>query len=182
MAGSAVHPTGLFTWADVRAMPDDGRRYEVIDGTLIVTPAPRLIHQRVSMQLSVLLHAACPGDLELIAAPFDYKISDVTMVEPDLILARKVDYGPELLERTPLLVVEIRSPSTARLDTGTKRLAYEAAGVPWYWLVDPEEPSLAALQLVDGGYVEVARVTGDEPYDSTEPIAVRIVPAALTRR
>jgi Uma2 family endonuclease len=103
------------------------------------------------------------------------------MVEPDIIVARKVDYGPLNLQKTPVMVVEVRSPRTARFDTGTKRLTYEAAGVRWYWMVDPGEPRLTVLELVDGAYVETASVAGDEPYVSTAPIAARVVPHDLVR-
>lgn len=175
----ATYPSDLLTCDDVWAMPDDGRRRELIDGMLIVNPAPRHLHQRASMRLSLLLGNACPPDLEVLAAPFDYKISDTTLLLPDIIVARKIDYGPLRLEVAPLLVVEIRSPSTAKFDVGTKRLTYEAAGVRWYWLVDPDQPSLTVLELVDDAYVEVASVTGDDAYDAAEPIPARVVPSAL---
>jgi hypothetical protein len=81
--------------------------------------------------------------------------------------------GSLMLDRTPLLLVEVGSRATRLLDMGTKRLAYEAAGVPEYWLVDPDEPSLTVLRLVEGHYEEVGRVSGDERYDATYPFPVR---------
>ena len=92
------------------------------------------------------------------------------------------DVGPARLERTPLLLVEVASRSTRLIDRGTKRLAYEAAGVPGYWLVDPDEPSLTVLRLVDGRYEEAAKVVGDEPYQAAYPFPVTIVPSQLGRR
>ena len=71
------------------------------------------------------------------------------------------------------------SPSTRRIDLGTKRLAYEAAGVPAYWLVDPDVPSLTVLELDAGRYVERATVTGGEAFHATVPFAVTVVPARL---
>ena len=68
------------------------------------------------------------------------------------------------------------------VDLGTKRLAYEAVGVPEYWLIDPEAPSLTVLRLIEGHYEEVARVTGDERYEATYPFPVTIVPGSLGRR
>jgi Uma2 family endonuclease len=85
------------------------------------------------------------------------------------------------LERTPLLLVEVGSRSTRLVDLGTKRLAYEAAGVPEYWLVDPDGPSLTVLRLVDGRYEEAAKVTDDEPYVATYPFPVTIVASRLGR-
>jgi Uma2 family endonuclease len=179
MVRTAVYPSDLLTVEDLWAIPDDGRRRELIDGMLVVNPAPRYLHQRVSTRLTLLLGNACPPDLELLHAPFDYKISDTTLLIPDLIVARKKDYGPLRLEKTALLVIEIRSPSTARYDAGTKRLVYESSGVPWYWLVDPDEPRVTVLELVDGAYVEAASVAGNDAYDAPAPIPVRVVPAAL---
>lgn len=170
---------GPFTCEDVWAMPDDGRRRELIDGVLIVSPSPGFAHQRALGRLFILLSAACPPEFEVIPAPFDYKISGNTLVVPDITVARTADYGRLRLEKTPLLVVEVRSPSTGRIDAGTKRLTYEAAGIPWYWLVDPIEPRLTVLQLVDGAYVEAASVAGDEVYEATAPIPVRVVPIDL---
>ena len=102
------------------------------------------------------------------------------MLEPDLLVARSEDFGPQRIERAPLLVVEVSSPGTRRIDRGTKRLAFEAAGVPIYWLVDPDEPSLTVLHLEGGTYVEHAHVTGDEAYDATQPFPLTVVPSRLT--
>jgi Uma2 family endonuclease len=179
MARTATYSTDLLTCEDLWAMPDDGRRRELIDGMLLVNPSPNRRHQKASVRLTLLLGNACPPELELLHAPFDYKVSDTTLLIPDLIVARKADVGPARLEVTPLLVIEIRSPSTARLDVGTKRLVYESAGVPWYWLVDPDEPRLTVLELVDGAYVEAASVAGNDAFDAPAPIRVRVIPVDL---
>jgi Uma2 family endonuclease len=83
------------------------------------------------------------------------------------------------VEGAPVLVVEVLSPSTRSIDLGTKRLAYEAAGVPAYWLVDPEVPSLTVLELDAGRYVERATVTGDDAFHADFPFAVTVIPARL---
>jgi len=82
-----------------------------------------------------------------------------------------------MLERVPLLVVEVHSPSTRLADLGTKRLAYESAGVPSYWMVDPAGPTLTVLSLRDGRYVEEANVTGDQPYEASYTFSVTVVPS-----
>ena len=169
------------TYDDLQAMPDDGHRYELVDGVLIVTPAPVRLHQRAVARLLALLMAAAADEHEVLPAPFDYKISESTVLEPDLIVARKADFGEKNLQRTPVLVIEVQSPSTRRIDLGTKRLAFEAAGVPFYWLVDPDELSLTVLELVDGTYREAARVEGEGAYEASEPFFVRVVPADLVR-
>ncbi len=101
------------------------------------------------------------------------------MVQPDVLVARKSDLAEPRLEGAPVLAVEIQSPSTRRIDLGTKRLTYEAAGVPAYWLVDADEPSLTVLHLEDGRYVERAIVTADAPYQAEFPFPVTVVPAQL---
>ena len=104
-----------------------------------------------------------------------------TVLQPDIVVARSADFGEDNLQRTPLLVVEVLSVSTRRIDLGTKRLVFEGAGVPSYWLVDPDEPSLTALELEEGVYREAARVTGEQPYIASTPFPVRIVPTDLVR-
>lgn len=164
---------------DLATMPDDGHRYELLDGALLVTPAPNLRHQRCVASLLVLLHAARHPDHTVLVAPFDVRLSRTTVLEPDVLVARKGDLSPARLEGPPLLAVEVLSPSTRRLDLGAKRLAYEAAAVPAYWLIDPDEPSLTVLELENGRYVEKALVAGDEPFHATFPFPVTVIPARL---
>ncbi len=77
-----------FTRADLDAMPDDGRRYELIDGSLVVTPAPLRRHQRAVGNLHLLLRHACPPELEVLLAPFDVVLAVNTVVQPDLLVTR----------------------------------------------------------------------------------------------
>jgi Uma2 family endonuclease len=170
------------TVEDVWAIPDDGRRHELIEGVLIVTPAPGAAHQTCAARTwSLLAHAAGPDHLVL-TAPFDWVAGGKTLLQPDVLVARRADLaatGDKRLERPPVLVVEVMSPSTAMVDRGTKLLAYQAAGVPAYWLVDPAEPSVAVLRLQEGVYVEEALVRGDERYTADVPFVVTVVPNAL---
>ena len=143
-------PWGVpLTYDDVQRFPPDGHRYELVEGSLLVTPAPNAEHQSCVMNLAVALKAAAGEEHFVVPAPFDFYVSELTYFEPDIVVALDEAVGDDRLgpERTPLLVVEIGSRSTRLLDLGTKRLAYEAAGVPEYWLVDPDEPSLTVLRL-----------------------------------
>src|SRR5438067_135630 len=133
------------TVEDLEAMPDDGHRYELVDGTLIVTPAPLVLHQRTVLKLAALLLTAAGDDLDVLPAPFDYQVSETTLLQPDIIVLRRQDLRGGRLAGAPLLVIEVHSPSTRLVDLGTKRLAFEAAGVPAYWVVDPRVPSLTAV-------------------------------------
>jgi Uma2 family endonuclease len=126
----------------VRALPDDGRRYEVVHGELLVTPAPRAVHQLVVQRLMVglSLYTERHGAGQVFTAPADISWSDDTLVQPDVFVvpleqARTLDW---LHMKTLLLAVEVLSPSSARADRFTKRRLYQEEGVPAYWIVDPE--------------------------------------------
>lgn len=168
-----------FTRADLEAMPDDGRRHELIDGILVVTPAPSTGHQTVSVNLVLLLGRLLPPDLKLLHAPFDVALADDTVMQPDVLVARRDDFTKRDLPKAPLLAIEILSPSTRRFDLMLKHSRFEAAGCAAYWVVDPDEPSLIAWDLRDGSFVEVAKVVGDEVFHATTPFPVDVVPGAL---
>jgi Uma2 family endonuclease len=176
---SALPRSRPLTYDDLEQMPDDGHRYELIDGSLVVTPAPSAMHQRAVKRLLLLLDHAAPPDLEVFVAPFDVVLSVSTVMQPDVLVARRADLTEKNLPAAPALAVEVLSPSTRRIDLGTKRLAFESAGVPSYWVVDPAEPSLTVFELDGGTYREVARVTGHEAYTARRPFAAVVVPAEL---
>jgi len=168
-----------FTVEDLEEMPDDGNRYELIDGALLVTPAPSVRHQRLSVRLTLVLTDACPAGLWVLAAPLDVVLGDATSVQPDLLVAHRSDFTEKNLPTAPLLAVEILSPSTQLVDLNWKRAKYEQAGVASYWVVDPVALTLTAWELRDGGYVQVAFVEGEESWTATAPYTVTIVPADL---
>lgn len=168
-----------FTEDDLAERPGDGHRYELVDGVLIVTPAPIISHQTCVVSLVMLLRTARPAGHRVLVAPTDVRLSPTTVIQPDVLVAREADLTPTRLEGAPLLAVEVLSPSTRLIDMGTKRLVYEAAGVAAYWLVDPEVPSLTVLHLEDGRYVEHAVVAGDEAYPASFPFPVTVVPDRL---
>ncbi len=168
---------------DLESMPDDGHRYELIDGTLVVSPAPAWGHQAVQGRLFNLLYAVCPSDLRVISAPFEVRLALSTAVQPDIVVARFADIAPKNLPVAPLLAVEVRSPSTALVDLNLKRAVYERFGIPSYWLLDPDEtaPALTVLELEDGSYVERATVKADETVDVHVPFPFRLCPDDLIR-
>ena len=176
---SALPQSRPLTSDDLAAMPDDGHRYELVDGTLIVTPTPRFLHQRAVTRLWRLLDDAAPGDLEAVVAPFELALSPATVLQPDVLVARRADLTDRNLTAPPVLAVEVLSPNTRHVDLGTKRLAFEVAGVPSYWVVDPDEPSLTVFELEGSVYRQVARVTSDEAWAGVRPFAVRVVPTGL---
>lgn len=128
---------------EVLALPDDGNRYELVDGQLLVSPSPRGLHQRAVLGLIRRLdpHVAAHGLGALSLAPADLDLGSGQLVQPDVFVGAAVD-GREPVDwgefGIPLLVVEVLSPSTAGADRLTKRRRYQRSGVPIYWIVDVE--------------------------------------------
>jgi Uma2 family endonuclease len=178
---TAVDSAGRFTRADLDAMPDDGRRYELLDGSIIVTPSPTPAHQNVTLELAVLLRTSCSAELKVFVAPLDTALPTGDVLEPDVLVVRRDTITAKDVTGAPLLAVEILSPSTRRRDVGDKLTAYRDAGVPSYWVVDPINPRLRVWELRDDEYVEIADVSGDEEWTATEPYEVTVRPADLTR-
>lgn len=138
--------------------PDDGRRYELIDGLLVVSPSPFVPHQWASSQLFGALFAACPDDLRVFHAPLDVRLGDDTVVQPDLLVVRAADTGEQRLAGLPLLTVEVLSDSTRSVDLMIKRSRYERAGVPSYWVVNPDSLEITIWETGETGeYAETAQ-------------------------
>jgi Uma2 family endonuclease len=170
------------TVADLDDTPDDGLRYELDDGVLVVSPAPMMIHQYVLLRLEVLLDAAAPPEFMVVGGP-GVEISDIQYRVPDLVVVRAntVRITDKNVTRPPDLAVEIASPSTAYYDRGRKKMVYAEFGIPAYWIVDPDpdRPSMTAFGLTGGSYAEVGRAAGEERFVSATPFPVEIVPAEL---
>lgn len=139
---ATTQPVVKFTYEDYRTAPAD-KRYELLDGDLLMVPAPNLKHQRVqmalSMELNVFIRERALG--ELFSAPCDVVLSDTDIVQPDLLFVSRerghLLSGGENVRGAPDLVIEILSPATADRDRGYKRALYGRHGVTEYWLVDP---------------------------------------------
>jgi Uma2 family endonuclease len=171
----------LFTVADLERTPDDGCRYELIDGALLVSPAPAWRHQEAAMTLYMVLRLACPRELRVIGGPFGVRQDDFNEVQPDVLVARYSDMTDKNLPRAPLLAVEVVSPSTRLRDASLKKAFYARLGAPSYWLVDPVKPAVTAFELADGRYSEVAYVEGASRWEASKPFAVSVCPADLVR-
>lgn len=176
----AVMPVNnMLTREELDALPDDLLRHELIDGAFVMTPAPGVGHQAMVAELNDVLRRACRGTgLKVLFAPLDVVLGS-SVVEPDLLVAPASAFTDKDLPGAPLLVVEVRSPSTGFLDQGRKRTLYEEHGVAHYWLADPQEPSLTVLDLIDGRYVQTAHAVGDQTIELTAPFEVTLNPAVL---
>ncbi|MFO0972180.1 MAG: Uma2 family endonuclease [Phycisphaerae bacterium] len=151
------------TYDDFRALPDDGRRYEIIDGDLSMSPSPVTRHQVIVGNLFAILreHVRRHALGRVFIAPFDVVLGNMDVVEPDVIFVstqRAAIVTDRNIQGVPDLLVEVLSPATAERDRRTKRNLYARAGVPWYWLVDPDANELVELQLVGRDYGERSRV------------------------
>ena len=183
MTSMSVTASTPFTVHDLEGMPDDGRRYELIDGELLVSPAPGLRHQTVGLRLYRVLDDSCPDDLYVLAAPFAVRTDLSNEVQPDVLVARFDELTDRNLPAAPVLAVEVLSPSGRLIDLNLKRAAYQRMGTPSYWILDPDVPDLLVLELdATGEYEEVARVVGDEIFRARRPFEVRVVPTKLLGR
>jgi Uma2 family endonuclease len=138
-----AHPTIDWTAAMVRDLPDDGRRHEVVDGALLVTPAPGFPHQRAVFALAMLLHRHVAEHRlgETVISPADVELDARTLVQPDVFVVPLLEGGRRMRDWSEiggrlLLAVEVLSPSSARADRHLKRRRYQRAGIPEYWIVD----------------------------------------------
>ena len=182
MTTMTVMPIGAAEWTvdDLDQLPDDGLRYELLDGILLVSPAPTRRHQRAVLQLGLVLQAACPPELEVLVAPLDWRPDRKTSLQPDVLVLGNRDLTSTAAEAM-ILAVEVLSPSSRRKDAIYKRSKYEDEGVASYWIVDPEAPSILALDLVDGRYEIVGEALGDQAVTLENPFPVTIVPSGLIR-
>src|SRR3954471_4046100 len=178
---TAVETAGRLTRAALASMPDDGRRYELLDGAIIVTPAPGPAHQRAVLRLAPLLQDAALADLEGFIAPLATALPTGDVLEPDVLVVSPETITAKDITGVPLLAVEVLSPSSRRRDVGDKLTAYRDAGVPCYWVVDPVEPRLRAWRLEDSEYAEVANVSGDEEWTAEAPYPVTVRPSDLLK-
>jgi Uma2 family endonuclease len=145
-----------YAHADLLAMPDDGKRREIIDGELYVTPSPVTDHQRILGTLAYefwkFLETHPLGDL--LIAPRDVVLSAHDVLQPDLlfVLNEHQDYLQDWVRGAPDLVVEILSPGTEARDRGPKAKTYARYGVGEYWIVDPAAPAIELYRLTAEGY------------------------------
>jgi Uma2 family endonuclease len=174
----------ILTYKDYEALPADGRRYELHEGELSVTPAPSPKHQEVSLNLVVVLHhwVKTQGLGKILQAPIDCILSDTTILQPDIVYletARMPAISARGIEGAPTLVVEILSPSTARIDRSVKFQLYARHGVTYYWIVDPETRSVEAYRLMEGTYRITGRLEGSEPVSLPPFSNLALVPLAI---
>lgn len=173
------HVSGEWTTDALETLPDNGLRYEILDGTLLVTPAPTPRHQTAVLELAVLLRSACPPDLQVFVAPLDWQPDGRTSLQPDLLVVRRDRIGEKKIMLPPKIVVEVLSPGTARIDRLLKISRYAEGGIDQYWIVDPRVPAVQVFTLVDGAYVLLTEGAGETAVSVLGPLAVTVIPQEL---
>jgi Uma2 family endonuclease len=164
-----------FTYEDYLLFPDDGKRHELIDGEHYVKPSPITKHQKISGTLfgCFFTHIQRTKIGQLFAAPMDVVLSDLDVVQPDLLFItnkRASIINEKNIQGPPDLVVEILSESSRKTDEMIKRKLYERFRVSEYWIVDPELESIKIYRLSDQGYSRIAELSV-EAYDTlTSPL------------
>lgn len=173
------HTAQQWTAEMVRALPEDGNRYECIDGELFVTPAPRLLHQRALFTLSRIIYDYVSRHRigEPLFSPADIEFDPRTLVQPDLFVAPMVEgrrprTWPEI--RTLLLAIEVLSPSTARADRQVKRRRYQRQGVPEYWIVDLDARLIERWRPTDERAELLTERLEWRPSGAPEPLAIEL--------
>ena len=168
---AVTKPDGSWTYEDLIGLPDDGRRYEIIEGELYEMPAPGMGHALVVMNLIArFLPVVTALGVRVFTAPVDVFLTGANPVEPDLMILLR-DRLPLMskrgIEGPPSLLVEVLGPSNPEHDRIRKRALYARGGVPEYWLVSPEAALIEGLVLAGEVHRTHVRAAGDEIVTST---------------
>lgn len=164
--------TVKFTYEDYKNLPEsETKRYELIEGDLLMIPSPTFEHQDISVRLEFALYEFVrKHDLgAVLHAPLDVVLDDENVVQPDIIFISKTRLHiihKEAIKGAPDLVIEILSPSTGERDRTAKKKLYARAGVTEYWLVDPASKTIEVLKLGEAGFERVALYKKDETLTS----------------
>jgi Uma2 family endonuclease len=164
-----------FTYEDYLNFPQDGRRHELIDGEHVVTPSPVRRHQELVVRLTAAMEVYLRGRPigHVFVAPFDVILSDLDVVEPDLLYIsnERSEILRDWVHGAPDLVVEILSPGTRKVDEITKRRLYDRVGVKEYWIVDPELDAVKIFHRAeDGTFPRIAELTREAQGLLTTPL------------
>ncbi len=181
----AISQARIWTYDDYMRMPDDGKRYEILDGELIELTSPNRQHQQILGRLFRVLSEYVENNVlgEVYIGPFDVRLSLINVIQPDVLFIstnnlRILDNDLNV-QGAPDLCVEILSPSTRRRDLAQKRDIYARFGVREYWLVDPDAERVTVLTLDAGRYVPWGEANGDAGVPSLVLPDLPVVAASL---
>ena len=173
-------PQGSWTYDDYAALPDDGRRYEIVKGVLVMTPAPSPEHQDIVGEIFSALrtHIKLAGLGRVFTGPIDVDLGPKNVYQPDLVVVLNTHLdrvAEKKIIGAPDLVVEVASPSTAAYDRLTKYEKYAHAGIIEYWIVKPKSRSVEVLVLEGREYRSLGVFNGQATLPS------RVVPELPVR-
>jgi Uma2 family endonuclease len=188
---SNVRTNRLLTYADYAAMPEDGKRYELLDGILFEMAAPSNLHQFMVTQLvTQLTNAITDTQLMALCAPCDVRLpqSDetpdgaTTVVQPDVLVIPTKNRLDACQTGAPIFAIEVLSPSSQKHDRVRKLQIYEDSGVREYWIVDPEKFTLDIYRYGENGFDPVERCDFTKPQPVNALCGVVINLPQLLRR
>jgi Uma2 family endonuclease len=176
----------VLTYADLAALPPDGKRYELHEGEIYVTASPRPRHQLVVGNLYLLIteHVRRIGLGEVFVSPIDVILTATNVLVPDLVYldgSRLERISGRGIEGAPTLAIEVLSPTTAATDRGIKRQLAARYGVPHYWIVDADARVIETYHLVGTSYEPGSRLEGDVPVALPPFTELLFEPAAVWR-
>jgi Uma2 family endonuclease len=183
MTVSDTHRAEAWTIDDLKDTPDDGNRYEILDGRLIVTPPPHGPHIRVNYRVRRVLEREAPDALVVLdnGAGIDIRRRSTCYI-PDVMIVREPAFRSMVDVFEPadvLLVVEVLSPGNARFDVIQKRHDYADAGIPRYWIVDPRDNTITVLALPDGRKQYEEEAVVKEAWQTDFPYPLTVDPAEI---
>jgi Uma2 family endonuclease len=184
MTAFSLGHAGPWTEADYHALPETRERIELLDGSLLVTPAPSSDHQQIARRLANLLESAAPDELEIVEA-VNLRVGPSKLLIPDLLTSRRLGATAVYQPEDVVLVAEVVSPSTTTTDRLIKPQLYAAAGIPWFLRVElevPQPPELWLYRSAGRTYAEHAHASAGHSLRLSEPFALDIEPIALLRR
>ncbi len=185
MTASLPSQTHGWTIDDLMGTPDDGNRYELVDGSLLVNPPPSLPHVRGNARLDRILNRACPAGQVVLSVGAGIDLGNrKTCYIPDTLVTTEAALAQEeqvLVAADVSLVIEVLSPSNARVDLVLKRHDYGAAGIPQHWIVDLRGRTMTVLLDPYGdGYRRELAVKAGEQWTTPDPFPLTLDPAEFT--
>lgn len=181
----AVEHVGPWTVEELFTLPEDGQRHELIDGSLLMTPAPVVAHQRASSRLWAAIDAVVPPEFEVLEA-VNVQTGEQRLLIPDVVVIRCPGTTATLLPASEvLLVAEIVSPSSVSIDRLLKSALYASAGIAYFLRVELEgdrAPIVTAYSLAGDAYKEIASARTGQILELDEPFPLALDPADLSRR
>ncbi|MPZ25636.1 MAG: Uma2 family endonuclease [Micromonosporaceae bacterium] len=181
---SDLHPpSGEWTTDDLDELPEDGHRYELIDGALIVSPSPTSRHQKLVVRLDTALEVSCPPEW-VVFQGVEVRISRLRSLTPDVLVVTAEAAAREPSKFKPhevLLAVEIVSPGSVTMDRVAKPALYAQAGIPYYWRVETEGGIVAYTHRIKPE-AQVYALTGrfDRTIDIDEPWVIQVPISQIT--